>query len=271
MTIGGVILFYYAPGLSRNVFFHYTTGVAGGVILSLVLVSYLIQRRFNLGHWAWATYSLSVYFMTSIWFNIKSYLIDNHVYVLGYLVVSGALSFVVCYRTGPVENGRTLNLIQWSMQLFALVLIYLSSSHQVASLTIALAILLWSSIPDTLKTKAQVQYHKRFFKPKINLLSEDQYMDQSRIETEKALKNLREYCQSPKCSPWKIASRLDSPSRFSEFVQGSSHLTQDEVMEYSQVDFSDDDLVLEREFGRNQNRGNQPELTDDDSSDDTDI
>jgi len=83
MTIGGVILFYYAPALCRNVFFHYTTGVAAGIFLSLVLISYLIQRKFNLGHWVWATYSLSLYFMTSLWMNIKSYLIDNHVYVLG--------------------------------------------------------------------------------------------------------------------------------------------------------------------------------------------
>ena len=68
----------------------------------------------------------------------------------------------------------------------------------------------------------QVQYHKRFFKPKIRLLSEDEYLDQSRIETEKALANLREYCQSPKCSPWKLTTSLGSPTRFAEFVQGKN-------------------------------------------------
>ena len=52
------------------------------------------------------------------------------------------------------------------------------------------------------------------------LLSEDEYLDQSRVETEKALRNLRDYCQSPKCSPWRLTSRLDSPTRFAEFVQG---------------------------------------------------
>ena len=51
-------------------------------------------------------------------------------------------------------------------------------------------------------------------------MSEDEYLDQSRVETEKALRNLRDYCQSPKCSPWKLTSRLDSPTRFAEFVQG---------------------------------------------------
>ena len=49
-------------------------------------------------------------------------------------------------------------------------------------------------------------------------------------------------------------------------ISGSSHITQQEIMEYSQVDFSDDDLLLERDDNRN-----HPELTDDDSSDDTDI
>ena len=58
---------------------------------------------------------------------------------------------------GPVENPRTLNLIQWTLQGFALILIYLSSYHQVASLSIALGILLWYMIPDALKTKVQVR------------------------------------------------------------------------------------------------------------------
>ena len=50
---------------------------------------------------------------------------------------------------------------------------------------------------------------------------------------------------------------------------GASHLTQEEVMEYSQVDF-DDDLVLDGGIGNNDRQGNQPEMTDDDSSDHTD-
>ena len=56
-----------------------------------------------------------------------------------------------------MENPRTLNLIQWTLQGFALILIYLSSYHQVASLSIALGILLWYMIPDALKTKVQVR------------------------------------------------------------------------------------------------------------------
>ena len=96
---------------------------------------------------------------------------------------------------GPVENPRTINLIQWTMQLVALILIYLSSYHQVASFSLVMAILVWSSVPDKWKTQVQVQYHRKFVKPKVRLLSEQEYLDQSRVETEKALRELRDYCQ----------------------------------------------------------------------------
>ena len=104
-------------------------------------------------------------------------------------------SFAFCYRMGPVENPRTINLIQWTMQLVALILIYLSSYHQVASFSLVMAILVWSSVPDKWKTQVQVQYHRKFVKPKVRLLSEQEYLDQSRVETEKALRELRDYCQ----------------------------------------------------------------------------
>ena len=221
MTFAGIALFWYAPSLCRNVFFHYTTGVAAGVLLSLMLISYFVQRKFNLGRWAMACYSLSFYFMTSIWCNIKRYLVENHVYVLGYLVVSALVSFGACYRMGPVENQRTVNLIQWSLQLFALILIYLSSYHQVASLSLAVAIVIWSVFPASWKTRIQVQYKRKFVKPKVKLLTETEYMDQSRIETERALRELREYCRSPKCNAWKVSKALNSPTRFAEFVEGN--------------------------------------------------
>jgi hypothetical protein len=147
-------------------------------------------------------------------------------------------------------------------------MIFLSSYHQTASLSLSLAILGWANIPAKLKTRVQVQYRKRFFKPKISLLSEAEYMDQSRIETEKALADLRNFCQSPKCNVWKLTSKLTTPSRFAEFVEGSSHLTQQEVMNYSQVDFDDEDTSTEEGDGVTRRASS---LTDDESNDDLDL
>lgn len=136
-------------------------------------------------------------------------------------MLTGAVSFGVCYRMGPVENPRSINLIQWTMQAFALVLIFCSSYHQAASLTIVLAMLLWEATPAKWKTKMQVQYHLKIVKPKAKLLTEQEYFDESQVATTKALKELREFCKSPKCDPWKVTSRLKSPTRFAEFVAGS--------------------------------------------------
>ena len=59
--------------------------------------------------------------------------------------------------------------------------------------------------------------------------------------------------------------------RFAEFVQGSSHLTQDEVMDYSQVSDFDEEMMNETLEGvpRTESPDQQAQLTDDDSSDDT--
>lgn len=271
MTLAGLALFRYAPAICRNEVFHYSTGIMAGVFLFLVLVPYLIERKFKLGQLALPTYLLSAYFSTLLWYNVKIYLAENHMYVLGYLVISGAIGFAACYRMGPVTDTRSINLIQWTLQFLALVLIYLSSYHQWASGTIALGILLWASVSGILKNNIPVHGLKfaeyfGYFKPTRRLLSEDEYMEQSRVETEKALSNLREYCQSPKCSPWKLTASLESPTRFAEFVQGSFHINEKEVMEYSQIDFSDEDLLPESELGRNDNRCNYSSVTDDDSS-----
>ena len=48
-------------------------------------------------------------------------------YVILYIFLSATVSFAVMYRLGPVENPRTINLIQWSIQLVALLLIALAS------------------------------------------------------------------------------------------------------------------------------------------------
>ena len=84
-----------------------------------------------------------------------------------------------------------------------------------------LGMLLWESTPAKWKTKIQIQYQLKIKKPKPKLLSEQEYIDQSQVETTRALKELRDYCKSPKCDAWKMTSRLTSPSRFAEFVAGT--------------------------------------------------
>ena len=217
MTALGIATFVFSPKLCRNVFFHYTTGMAAGIALSLLVATYFLQKRLRTGWFSWimACYSLSLYFLTSLWFNVKQYLLENHIYVFGYFVVTGIVSFAICYRMGPVENPRTLNLIQWSLQLIALVVMYLSSYHQLASFSLCLVLVTWRAVPDFHKAKLATLYHKKFFKPNVRLLTEGEYMDQSRIHTQQELEKLRIACMSPQVNSWQMVSKLQSPTRFS--------------------------------------------------------
>lgn len=45
------------------------------------------------------------------------------------------------------------------------------------------------------------------------LLTEEEYRIQGEVETQKALQELREFCNSPECSAWKTISRIHSPKR----------------------------------------------------------
>ena len=69
-------------------------------------------------------------------------LLNNWHYVIGYVTIAGLISFAVLYRLGPVENPRTLDLIQWSIQLVALALVYFSFYQitEVAVVMVAMAI-----------------------------------------------------------------------------------------------------------------------------------
>lgn len=89
----------------------------------------------------------------------------------------------------------------------------------------------------------------KLFPPKPpRLLTPQEFEEVGRRETEKALQQLRQYCNSPECKQWKLIKKLNTPSRFSSFVEDGVHLTSDEVEAYERVssfeaaeDVDDDD------------------------------
>ncbi|NWT60149.1 NEMP1 protein, partial [Erythrocercus mccallii] len=66
------------------------------------------------------------------------------------------------------------------------------------------------------------------------LLSEEEYRLQGEVETQKALAELRNFCQSPEFSAWTTVSRIQSPKRFADFVGGACHVTPNEVSAHEQ-------------------------------------
>jgi hypothetical protein len=66
---------------------------------------------FVIGGW-----TVGIYFLQLIWENLRLIIMQYQNHVLSYVVFTGLISFVVCYRLGPVTDHRSKNLIKWALQ-----------------------------------------------------------------------------------------------------------------------------------------------------------
>ncbi|KAL1483463.1 hypothetical protein MTO96_033173 [Rhipicephalus appendiculatus] len=129
----GVVAFFAAPVVSRSAAVFYTCGTCVGVLAFLLIAVFIASRllpRRTAGYalliFGWA---VVVSWLDLLWSNLQQVL-DNYRHVAAcYVLGSAALSFAVCYRFGPPSNPRTLDLIQWSLQLASLACVYFSSDR----------------------------------------------------------------------------------------------------------------------------------------------
>ncbi|XP_070597076.1 nuclear envelope integral membrane protein 1 isoform X2 [Erythrolamprus reginae] len=259
VTFLGLLLFFCGDLMSRSTIFFYSTGISIGVLSSLLIIVYVLSRfvpkkspiyLLILGGW-----SFSVYLTQLAFRNLQEICTLYWEYLLGYLVIVGCISFGVCYKYGPLENERNINLLTWGLQIFGLLLLYLSIQiRHIAVILIIIAIctknleypVIW----------AYAIYRKLFTAPEKpsppRLLTEEEYRIQGEVETRRQLEQLREYCRSPEFSAWKAVSRIHSPKRFADFVEGASHVIPNEASVHEQEyglggSFLEDQLFEEEE------------------------
>lgn len=177
-------------------------------------------------------WTLAAYFAQIIFDNIQTIFFSYQKYVYVYVLVSSIISFAVCYYKGPPKSDRSKDLIKWGLQLLGLISIFFSSDLREATVGILLTCVVIYYMPlDFFGWVGRAW--RRKFPPKRKLLTREEFEEQGRIETEKALAELRGYVKSPKCKEqWKLVMNLSQPSRFASFVEGDEHLTMDETMEY---------------------------------------
>ncbi|XP_011175235.1 nuclear envelope integral membrane protein 1 isoform X2 [Solenopsis invicta] len=232
MMIMGIIIFWCAKILSRNSLFYYTCGIIFGVTLSLIILIYMAGKLIPWGkmYLVFAT-SMSLYIAKLLWDNTQVIVMQYREWLMWYILVTSLISFVICYRFGPVTNTRTKQIIQWFLQLVGLALVYHSSHFYEASFSCCIVLILFYNFP-----KAAFERSKRrnVFPEKRKLLSEEQYHQEGIRQTRKALKDLQNYCSSPECNPWKTVLRLKNPIRFARFMEGDSHLLEDEIEEHEE-------------------------------------
>ncbi|XP_040395470.1 nuclear envelope integral membrane protein 1 isoform X1 [Cygnus olor] len=237
----GLLLFFCGDVLSRSQLFYYSAGISIGLLASLLIVFYVMSKVMPkkspvylllVGGW-----SFSLYLLQLIFKNLREICKSYWQYLLSYMLLVGLVSFGVCYRYGPLENERSINLLSWTLQLLGLLLMY--SGIQIRP--VALALVLVAVCAKHLDHPVQWAYavYRRAQSARLGpspprLLTEEEYRIQGEVETRKALEELRSYCRSPDFSAWTAVSRIQSPKRFADFVGGASHLTSREISFHEQ-------------------------------------
>uniref|UniRef100_A0A8C6Y6Y6 Nuclear envelope integral membrane protein 1 n=1 Tax=Naja naja TaxID=35670 RepID=A0A8C6Y6Y6_NAJNA len=242
VTFLGLLLFFCSDLMSRSSVFFYSSGISIGILSSLLIVVYVLSRfvpkkspiyLMILGGW-----SFSVYLTQLAFRNLQEICTLYWEYLLGYLVIVGCVSFAVCYKYGPLENERNINLLTWGLQIFGLLLLYLSIQIRYIAVTLIIIAICTKNLEYPVIWAYAIYSRKLFTAPEKpsppRLLSEEEYRIQGEVETRKALEQLREYCRSPEFSAWKAVSRIQSPKRFADFVEGASHVVPNEASVHEQ-------------------------------------
>ncbi|XP_072223814.1 nuclear envelope integral membrane protein 1 [Leuresthes tenuis] len=235
--LSGALLFVFANSLSRSQIFYYSAGMSTGTIASLIILFFILARFLPkkspfyvliVGGWSFSLYAIQL-----VYRNLSIILREHWHMVIGYVSVVGFISFAVCYRYGPLVDERSINILSWTLQLFGLLLIYLGIQIQQVAFAIIVAALVSNNLeyPISLVVAAwrRIRRHIHWRPEPYRLLTEEEYQKQGEEETRRALDELRKYCNSPEFSPWKAVSRLQSPKRFADFIEGSPHLMPNEV------------------------------------------
>ncbi|CAK9823318.1 Nuclear envelope integral membrane protein [Anthophora retusa] len=235
LMVLGAIVYWSARKLSGNTVFYYLCGVTLGTTASIVILVYFISKLLPRGKIMYlmvATgWTMSFYIIQALWENAHLIAVQYKEWVIWYILLTSFISFVICYRFGPVTNARTKKLIEWFLQIAGLLTMYHSSYFREASIFSCIVIILLYNFPIVIIRKGR-SYWKKMFPERRRLLTENEYRKEGIRETNKALNELKEYCVSPECNPWKTVLILKDPIRFARFMEGESHLSDDESREH---------------------------------------
>lgn len=269
LMAAGIALIFSSKSLSGNPVFFYLCGIFIGVFASFMVLMYYISKMLPkrtltygllIGGW-----TVGVYLFQQMWENIQTLAVDHRNYVIWYTLAVSFISFLVCYRIGPPRNQRSKNIVMWTIQCVGVLMIFFSSEYQEASAAIIIASMIIKYFPESWVYRIRGYWRSRF-PPARRLLTSEEYYEQGARETRRALAALREHCASPDCAQWAVMLKLNDSKRFASFVEGNSHLSDDEILDYESYAFS---LDRSRKPSSHSTR-NQLEISDDDDLTDSD-
>ncbi|CAB3978140.1 Hypothetical predicted protein [Paramuricea clavata] len=261
----GMVLFYTADEVGRSILFYYTAGISLGMIMAVFLLLFVVSKfipQRGVGYaFMFCGSSVALYFFRFIKDQIvKGEFADIKIFY-AYFMFAGIISFLYCYYRGPIESARGLDIMRWSLQSVALFMVYYSIRCEKISLAFVLILIAtkWISlpaIPHYILTRGWIPYRVQSYFRGPRFITAEEYEKEGVEETAKALKALREYCESPECNTWRTVSRLKSPKRFASFMSDGVDITLEEQQEFDETSFdcmsfltSDEDSQDELAFG----------------------
>lgn len=153
VLFAGLFIFLSAVDLSQNTLFYYITGVSIGIFASFLVLLYflgkLLPKRKMMYGALIGGYAVGIYLVQFLWENLQLIMVSYQTYVFWYVLITGLISFVVCYRFGPPKNQRSRNLIKWGLQLAAVVMIFFSSHFEEATTAIILLTAMFYYFPQS--------------------------------------------------------------------------------------------------------------------------
>ncbi|XP_072117780.1 nuclear envelope integral membrane protein 1-like [Mobula birostris] len=235
LFVTGIILFVFARPISRSELFYYCGGVALGIFAVLVLIVLVCRRWMQTRTFVFlmigsGSVSLSVIYLGVL--NLSQY--QHHLY--GYILVLGCLSYIICYNHGPLSDERSINLLMWTLQLAASLMIYLGVTFSQCAYTAIVILLCACNFHHAVNLICCIcrKIKQLIKKPRVYFITEEEYREQTELETKKALEELRRCCRSKDFPAWEIVSKIKFPKRMADFILGASHLTHEEVWNHEQ-------------------------------------
>ncbi|OAD60232.1 hypothetical protein WN48_06161 [Eufriesea mexicana] len=155
----GATIYWSARKLSGNSLFYYLVCIMLGITTSVIILVYFFSKfllRGKMMYLVVATgWTMSFYLIQMLWENIQLIVIQYREWVTWYILLTSCISFVICYRFGPVTNVRTKKLIEWSLQIGGLITMYHSSYFREASSFCCILIILLYNFPIVIIQKGR--------------------------------------------------------------------------------------------------------------------
>ncbi|KAF0988920.1 hypothetical protein HZS_2764, partial [Henneguya salminicola] len=166
-------------------------------------------------------------FITNIYLEtLKYFFFHYYELIVCYIIIISLLTSACIYYFGPVTNSRLINITKWSAQLLGLLMVFSSARTYSGSFTLVLLTLAFCFFDFQTGSFSTVVYRP------IKKISMDDYEEQSRVETKRAIEKLRRNLKSDSLFAAEILDRTQNKQSLKDFIEGGDHISLNEAISY---------------------------------------